>query len=63
MLDVDVKQVYVSPICEMAIGRYVAEMRRLGLLSGMSWESSIEYERIIKRLVRERLGGVHLRIW
>ena len=33
-------------------------MRRLGLLGGMSWESSIEYERIINELVRERLGGV-----
>lgn len=32
-------------------------MRRLGLLGGMSWESSIQYERIINELVRERLGG------
>lgn len=33
-------------------------MKRLGLLGGMSWESSIEYERLINELVRERLGGV-----
>ena len=33
-------------------------VKRLGLLGGMSWESSIEYERIINQLVRERLGGV-----
>ncbi|WP_091554987.1 aspartate/glutamate racemase family protein [Micromonospora pattaloongensis] len=33
-------------------------MRRLGLLGGMSWESSIEYERTINELVRDRLGGV-----
>lgn len=33
-------------------------MKRLGLLGGMSWESSVEYERIINRAVRERLGGV-----
>lgn len=33
-------------------------MKRLGLLGGMSWESSIEYERTINELVRERLGGV-----
>ncbi|MGY6499172.1 MAG: aspartate/glutamate racemase family protein [Microcella sp.] len=33
-------------------------MRTLGLLGGMSWESSIEYERIIHERVRERLGGV-----
>lgn len=33
-------------------------MKRLGLLGGMSWESSIEYERLINQLVRERVGGV-----
>lgn len=33
-------------------------MKRLGLLGGMSWESSIEYERIINELVRERVGGL-----
>lgn len=34
-------------------------MKRIGLLGGMSWESSIEYERIINTEVRDRLGGVH----
>lgn len=34
-------------------------MRRLGLLGGMSWESSVLYEQLINRGVRERLGGVH----
>jgi aspartate racemase len=34
-------------------------MKRIGLIGGMSWESSIEYERIINVAVRERLGGVH----
>lgn len=34
-------------------------MRRIGLLGGMSWESSVEYERIINQEVRRRLGGVH----
>lgn len=34
-------------------------MKRLGLLGGMSWESSIEYERIINQRVRSRLGGTH----
>lgn len=33
-------------------------MKRLGLLGGMSWESSVEYERIINRAVRRELGGV-----
>ncbi len=34
-------------------------MRTLGLLGGMSWESSIEYERQINESVRGRLGGSH----
>ena len=34
-------------------------MKTIGLLGGMSWESSIEYEAIINREVRHRLGGVH----
>lgn len=33
--------------------------RTIGLLGGMSWESSIEYERIINTEVRDRLGGTH----
>ncbi|MDJ0924442.1 MAG: aspartate/glutamate racemase family protein [Acidimicrobiia bacterium] len=34
-------------------------MKTIGLLGGMSWESSIEYERLINTEVRSRLGGVH----
>lgn len=34
-------------------------MKTIGLLGGMSWESSIEYERMINEGVRDRLGGVH----
>jgi len=34
-------------------------MRRIGLLGGMSWESSAEYYRLLNVLVRERLGGLH----
>ena len=33
-------------------------MKRLGLLGGMSWESSVVYERHINEAVREQLGGV-----
>jgi aspartate racemase len=32
-------------------------MKTIGLLGGMSWESSIEYERTINQGVRARLGG------
>lgn len=34
-------------------------MRTIGLLGGMSWESSVIYERLINTEVRRRLGGVH----
>ena len=34
-------------------------MKTIGILGGMSWESSLEYERIINTEVRRRLGGVH----
>jgi aspartate racemase len=34
-------------------------MKKLGLLGGMSWESSIEYYRLVNEEVRDRLGGLH----
>ena len=34
-------------------------MKIIGLIGGMSWESSIEYYRIINQQIREALGGVH----
>jgi aspartate racemase len=34
-------------------------MKTIGLLGGMSWESSLEYYRLLNQLVRERLGGSH----
>ena len=34
-------------------------MRTLGLLGGMSWESTLPYYRILNERVRERLGGLH----
>ena len=34
-------------------------MKTIGLLGGMSWESSELYYRLINELVRERLGGLH----
>lgn len=33
-------------------------MKTIGLLGGMSWESSVLYEELINTHVRERLGGV-----
>jgi len=37
----------------------MSRVRTIGLLGGMSWESSLEYERIINTEVRRALGGVH----
>jgi aspartate racemase len=34
-------------------------MKTIGLIGGMSWESSLEYYRIMNELVRDRLGGFH----
>lgn len=34
-------------------------MKTIGLLGGMSWESSLEYYRIINEAVQARLGGLH----
>jgi aspartate racemase len=34
-------------------------MKRIGLLGGMSWESSAEYYRFVNQAVRDRLGGLH----
>ncbi|MEH3106097.1 MAG: aspartate/glutamate racemase family protein [Sphingomonas fennica] len=34
-------------------------MRTIGLIGGMSWESSAHYYRLINRAVQDRLGGVH----
>jgi aspartate racemase len=34
-------------------------VRRIGLLGGMSWESSAVYYRMVNEAVRDRLGGLH----
>ena len=34
-------------------------MKRIGLIGGMSWESSVEYYRIINEATNARLGGLH----
>jgi aspartate racemase len=34
-------------------------MRVLGLLGGMSWESTVPYYRQINQLIKQRLGGLH----
>ena len=34
-------------------------MKTLGLIGGMSWESTITYYQVINRTVKEKLGGLH----
>jgi aspartate racemase len=34
-------------------------MKTIGLLGGMSWESTVTYYQTINRIVREKLGGLH----
>lgn len=34
-------------------------MRTIGLIGGMSWESTVTYYQIINETIKERLGGLH----
>jgi aspartate racemase len=34
-------------------------MKTIGLVGGMSWESTLEYYRVINQYTKERLGGFH----
>ena len=34
-------------------------MKVIGLIGGMSWNSSLEYYRLINESVAEKLGGLH----
>jgi aspartate racemase len=34
-------------------------MKTIGLIGGMSWESTVHYYQIINRTIAERLGGLH----
>ncbi|MBU2512402.1 aspartate/glutamate racemase family protein [bacterium] len=34
-------------------------MKTIGLLGGMSWESTVSYYRIINETIKKRLGGLH----
>ncbi len=34
-------------------------MKTIGMIGGMSWESTVSYYRLVNELVKERLGGLH----
>jgi aspartate racemase len=40
-------------------GDAIARPRVIGMLGGMSWESTAEYYRLANEMVRDRLGGLH----
>lgn len=40
-------------------GRKPPGMKTIGLIGGMSWESTVTYYQCLNRLARERLGGLH----
>ena len=34
-------------------------MKTIGLIGGMSWESTVSYYRIINEEIKKQLGGLH----
>ena len=34
-------------------------MKTIGLIGGMSWESTVTYYKIINEVINEKLGGFH----
>lgn len=34
-------------------------MKTIGLIGGMSWESTITYYQVINTVIKEKLGGLH----
>ena len=45
--------------CRSADGVYSRGVRLIGLLGGMSWESSAQFYRLLNEITAERLGGLH----
>ena len=41
------------------IGWGVFVMKTIGLIGGMSWESTVTYYRVLNETVKETLGGLH----
>jgi aspartate racemase len=34
-------------------------LKTIGLIGGMSWESTVTYYKIINEVIKEKLGGLH----
>lgn len=39
--------------------RYTQAMKTIGLIGGMSWESTVVYYQLLNRITREQAGGLH----
>ncbi len=48
---------YHTRACDLAATE--VNMKTIGLIGGMSWESTLEYYRIINERTKEKLGGFH----
>ena len=44
---------------DRAVRRGATSLKVIGLIGGMSWESTVPYYRQINEAIRERLGGLH----
>lgn len=53
-----VSMVWTAPV-SWALCKGFEGMKTIGLIGGMSWESSALYYRVINEAVRARLGGLH----
>lgn len=46
-------------LLRLRVDRFEMPMKLIGLIGGMSWESSVAYYRILNQAVKARLGGLH----
>lgn len=53
------KYFYHNKFLELHIPKGVEDMKTIGMIGGMSWESSLEYYRIFNETVKAKLGGFH----
>jgi aspartate racemase len=53
------QSVTAAQICGQTARPGDAPVKTIGLIGGMSWESTVLYYRLINEFVKERLGGLH----
>jgi aspartate racemase len=55
----DATRIILGIACQHKAAKPEHKMKVLGLLGGMSWESTIPYYRMINEQVKQQLGGLH----